>query len=73
MKRFKKTVRIKEQNEEWDKLEAEGGIVPEWHRKNRKKASKKKVSKKTGPKKKVSKKKSPKKKVPKKKVSKKKK
>ena len=64
--RFKKTVRIKEQNEQWDKLEAEGGIVPEWHRNSRKKASKKKAPKKNVQKK-VSKKKVPKKKVSKKK------
>ena len=36
-KRFKKTMRIKKQNEEWDKLEKEGGIVSEWHRNERKK------------------------------------
>ena len=63
VKRFKKTVRIKEQNEKWNKLEAEGGIVREWYRntvKSNKKILKKPVLKKA-PKKKTSKKKTSKK------------
>ena len=72
-KRFKKTVRIKKQNKEWDKLESEAGIVPERHRNeiSSKKLSKKKSSKKVPkklPKKKDAKKKPSKKKSPKKKV-----
>ena len=46
MKTFKKTVRIQKQNEEWEKLEAEGGVVREWYRGIQKKAPKKKASKK---------------------------
>ena len=36
-KRFKKSERIKRQNEEWDKLEAEGGKVREWYKREKKK------------------------------------
>ena len=39
-KRFKKTERIKRQNEEWVRLENEGGKVKEWYRKTRKKKKK---------------------------------
>ena len=39
-KRFKKTERIKKQNEEWVRLENEGGKVKEWYRKTRKKKMK---------------------------------
>ena len=77
-KNSKKTIRIKEQNEEWDKLESEGRIVKEWYRNSAKEGVKKKAPKKKAPKKKAPKKKTPKKKVskkkpPKKKVSKRKK
>ena len=36
-KSFKKTVRIKRQNDEWVKLEAEGKVVRAWYRKKKKK------------------------------------
>ena len=41
-KRFKKTERIKRQNEEWDRLEKEGKTVKAWHRKKRKVSDSKK-------------------------------
>ena len=36
-KSFKKTVRIKRQNDEWVKLETEGKVVRAWYRKKKKK------------------------------------
>ena len=48
-KRFKKTERIKKQNEEWVRLENEGGKVKEWYRKTRKKKKKKSNQNKRNP------------------------